>query len=185
MKFLFDFLPVLLFFISYKVYGFIVATGVLMCATVAQIAWMWFRHKKVEKMHIVSLVLVLVFGGATVFFDDPLFFQWKVSIINWLFALAFLGSQFFGSKNLTHRMYGQAITLTKDIWFQLNIGWVIFFTAIGFINLWVMNNFDEATWVNFKLFGVLGLTFTFIILQVFYMKPYIAEDETHEEQQKD
>lgn len=181
MKFLFDLFPVLLFFIAYKTHGIIVATGVLMAATIMQMSYTWFKHRKLEKMHIITLVLVTIFGTATLILKDPIYIQWKVSIINWLFALAFLGSQFFGSKNLTQRMY-KTITLKKDVWSQVNMSWVIFFTAIGFINLYIMYNFDEATWVNFKLFGTIGLTFAFIVLQMILLNPYI---ETEKENQKE
>lgn len=181
MKFLFDLFPVLLFFIAYKTHGIIVATGVLMAATIVQMGYTWFKHRKLEKMHIITLVLVSIFGTATLILKDPIYIQWKVSIINWLFALAFLGSQFIGSKNLTQRMY-KTISLKKDVWSQVNMSWVIFFTAIGFINLYIMYNFDEATWVNFKLFGTIGLTFAFIIMQMILLNPYIETEKENEKE---
>ncbi|MBD3670413.1 MAG: septation protein IspZ, partial [Gammaproteobacteria bacterium] len=135
------------------------------------------KHRKVESMHVVTLVLITVFGGATIYLQDPVFIKWKVTLVNWIFALAFLGSQFIGERNLTQRMMGGAIKLKKDIWTQLNLSWVLFFFALGFINLYVMYNFDEATWVNFKLFGLMGLTFAFVILQAIFMSPYIEIEE--------
>ena len=181
MKFLFDLFPVLLFFVAYKTHGIIVATGVLMAATIMQMGYTWFKHRKLEKMHIITLVLVTIFGTATLLLNDPVYIQWKVSIINWLFALAFLGSQFIGSQTLTQRMY-KTITLKKDIWTQVNLSWVFFFTAIGLINLYIMYNFDEATWVNFKLFGTIGLTFAFIILQMIFLNPYIETEKDSEKE---
>lgn len=183
MKFLFDLFPVLLFFIAYKTHGIIVATGVLMAATIVQMAYTWFKHRKLEKMHIITLVLVAIFGTATMVLQDPIYIQWKVSIINWLFAIAFLGSQFIGKQTLTQRMY-KGISLKRDVWKQVNLSWVVFFTGLGFINLYIMYNFDEATWVNFKLFGTIGLTFAFIVVQMIFLNPYI-DTETKIENEKE
>ena len=181
MKFLFDLFPVLLFFLAYKLYDIIVATGVLIAATIAQMAYTWLKHRKLEKMHMVTLALVTLFGTATLLLNDPIYIQWKVSIINWLLALGFLLSQFFGAQTLTQRMY-KTITLKKDLWPRVNFSWVAFFTAIGFINLYVMYNFDEATWVNFKLFGVIGLTIAFMVIQMVLLNPYIEIDEEKEKE---
>ena len=181
MKFLFDLFPVLLFFIAYKTHGIIVATGVLMAATILQMGYTWFKHRKLEKMHIITLVLVGIFGTATMMLKDPIYIQWKVSIINWLFAIAFLGSQFIGAQTLTQRMY-KGISLKRDVWKQVNLSWVLFFTALGFINLYIMYNFDEATWVNFKLFGTIGLTFAFIVVQMIFLNPYIETEAKNEKE---
>lgn len=176
MKLLFDFLPVLLFFIAYKVYDIYVATAVIIVASVIQVSWFWLKHHRVEKMHLITLVLVLILGGATLLLHNATFIYWKPTVVNWAFAIAFLGSQFIGKKNLLQRMLEEQITLTsRQVWINLNIAWVLFFIAMGVINLYVAFNFEENTWVNFKLFGMMGLTIVFVIGQSFYLAKYITE----------
>lgn len=165
MQLLFDFFPVIAFFIAYKMAGIYVATGVIIVAVVLQAAVQWFRHQKISTMSLVSAALVLVFGGLTLLVHDKTFIQWKPTVVNWLFALAFLGSQFIGEQPLIQRMLGSQVALPSASWRRLNLGWVVFFTLMGAANLYVAYNFTESTWVNFKLFGVLGLTLLFVIAQ--------------------
>ena len=178
MKFLFDLLPVLLFFIAYKLDGIYVATAVLIVASLAQVAWLWFRHHRVEKMPLITALLVLVLGGATLLLHDETFVKWKPTVVNWLFALAFLGSQFIGGKTLVERMMSGAIDLPAEIWSRLNTLWVAFFVLMGVANLYVAFNFNTDTWVNFKLFGMLGLTLVFVVLQSFYLARYLKRPAT-------
>ena len=175
MKFLFDFFPIILFYIGYKMYDIFVATGVAIAATILQVGLFWLKHRRFEKMHLITLGLVVVLGGMTIWFHDAAFFQWKVSIVNWLFGAAFLVSQFVGKKPLTERMMGHAIEVPPPVWRRLNLGWALFFFGMGFLNLYVMYNFDEATWVNFKVYGLLGLTVAFVILQSFYLARHIVD----------
>ncbi|MBE9516279.1 MAG: septation protein A [Proteobacteria bacterium] len=193
MKFLFDFFPIILFWLSYKFPGvfcmpesfaacqdikpFFVATGVAIVATFLQVGFFWARHRRFERMHVITLVLITTLGGATLYFQDPNFLIWKVSVINWIFGATFLGSQFIGSKSITERMMGATVTLPSTIWTRLNLSWVTFFLSIGFINLYVAENYDESTWVDFKLYGVLGLTFAFIVIQMIYLSRHITEDD--------
>jgi intracellular septation protein len=181
MKFLFDFFPILLFFVAFKFYDIYVATTVAIVATFVQIGYYWFRHRKVEPMHLVTLVLIVVFGGATLVLHDEVFIKWKPTILYWGMALAFLGSQYIGGKNLTQRMMDKAVTLKVDIWGRLNLMWVLFWTFLGVANLYVMYHFDTATWVNFKLFGLMGLMIVFIVAQSIYMAPYIETEENEKE----
>jgi intracellular septation protein len=190
MKLLFDFLPILLFFIAYKLYDFYVATAVIIIASTLQVGWIWFRHHRVENMHLVTLVLVIVLGGATLLLHDEVFMKWKPTVVNWLFALAFLGSQFIGNKNILQRMLESQITLdTPNIWLRLNLMWISFFILMGVINLYVAFNFSTDTWVNFKLFGMMGLTVIFIIAQSIYLAQHIvvvedsSDDSTESTQQ--
>ncbi|RKZ38625.1 MAG: septation protein A [Gammaproteobacteria bacterium] len=181
MKILFDFLPILLFFIAYKIYDIYVATAVIIVASIAQVGLFWLKHHRVEKMHLITLVLVVILGGATIFLHNPLFIYWKPTIVNWLFALVFLGSQFIGQKNVLQRMLEEQITLTSQaVWLRLNMAWVAFFIVMGAVNLYVAFNFEENTWVNFKLFGMMGLTIVFVIGQSLYLAQYIMpeDDET-------
>ncbi len=178
MKFLFDLLPVLLFFVAYKLDGIYVATAVLIVASLAQVAWLWFRHRRVEKMPLITALLVLVLGGATLLLHDETFVKWKPTVVNWVFALVFLGSQFIGGKTLIERMMSGAIDLPAEIWSRLNTLWVAFFALIGVTNLYVAFNFDTDTWVNFKLFGMLGLTLVFVVLQSFYLARHLKKPAT-------
>jgi len=165
MQFLIDLLPVIAFFIAYKMAGIYVATGVLIVGVLAQTAVAWIRHRKVSGMLLTSAVLVLVFGGLTLLVHDATFIKWKPTIVNWLFAAAFLVSQFLRGPSIIQRMLGENVTLEADDWKRLNLMWVAFFAVSGVLNLWVAYNFDEATWVNFKLFGLMGLTLIFALLQ--------------------
>ncbi len=180
MKLLFDFLPIVLFFITYKLYDFFVATAVIIVASTAQVGWQWFKYRKVERMPLIALGLLLVFGGITLISQDEVFLKWKVSIVNWLFAAAFLGSQFIGKKTIIEHMMGTNMELPSFVWVRLNLAWAVFFTAMGIVNLLVAFNFDTDTWVNFKLFGMLGLTLVFVIAQGFYLVRYLEPDTKEE-----
>lgn len=176
MKLLLDFLPVIIFFAVYKFSGdIILATAVLIPATLAQMAYTWFTTHKIEKMQLVTLGLVIVLGGATVLFDNKAFIQWKPTVVNILFAAAFLISQFIGKKTIVERLMGQAIELPSLVWKRLNMGWVGFFTAMGILNLIVVYTLSEEAWVNFKLFGMLGCTLVFILAQGIYISRHAPE----------
>lgn len=175
MKLLFDFFPVLLFFAAYKIYDLYVATSVAIAASFIQVGFDWIKHRKVEPMHLVTLLVIAVFGGLTLYLKDEMFIKWKPTVINWLFGTAFLGSQFFGERTIMERLMGANLTLPRQIWRRLNLSWSLFFFIIGSVNLFVLYTFDTETWVNFKLFGMLGLTFLFVILQSFYLARHIPE----------
>ncbi len=144
MKFLFDFFPILLFFIAYKLYGMYTATAVAIAASFVQVAAFWLKNKRFEKMHLITLGLITVLGGATLLLQDRAFFMWKPTAINWLFAVVFLGSQFFGEKPIIERMMSHAIEAPKQVWRRLNLSWVTFFTAMGIANLYVANFYFQA-----------------------------------------
>lgn len=175
MKFLFDFLPILFFFLAYKFFDIYVATAVIIASTAAQVAVIWFNTRKLAKMQLVILVIIIIFGGLTLYLQNEMFIKWKPTVVNWLFAVAFLATQFFGQQTAIERMMGTALTLPTQIWRRLNLGWVVFFFALGCANLYVMSHFDTNTWVNFKLFGMLGLTVVFIILQSLFLSRYMEE----------
>lgn len=182
MKFLFDFFPILLFFVAYKVYGIYVATAVAIAASFAQVGFFWAKHRRFENMHLVTLALIAVLGGATLWLQDEEFIKWKPTVVNWLFGLVFLGSRFIGSAPLVKRMMSSAISLPETVWQRLNTVWGAFFIALGFVNLYVMYNFDTDTWVNFKLFGLMGLTLAFVLAQAFYLTRYMKPEPTEGEQ---
>jgi intracellular septation protein len=145
---------------------------------------------KVERMHIFSLALITVLGGITIVIGDPAFIQWKPTVLNWAFALGFFLSIFIGEKNLVERMMGSQLDLPDYVWTRLNLSWVAFFLISGAANLYVAFYYDlEAqpdvrmeTWVDFKLFGLMGLTIIFVILQAFYLARFIQEEEEDQEQ---
>jgi len=175
MKFLIDFFPVLIFFIAYKMYDIYVATAVLIIACFVQTMGHWAIHRKFEKSHVITLLLVSLFGGATLILQDEMFIKWKPSVINWLFGVAFIGSQFIGEKSFIERMLGSQLELPKTIWRNLNSAWAIFFISLGFLNLYVVYHYDTDTWVDFKMFGLMGLTLGFMLLQGIYLARHIKE----------
>lgn len=181
MKALYDFFPVLLFFIAYKLYNIYVATGVAMATALVQSLAHRIKHGRFERMHLVTLGLLLVFGGLTLALHDPIFIKWKPTVINWLFGVVFAGSAWIGEKPLVQRMMDHAVTIdNRSVWLRLNWAWVAFFAVMGALNLYVAYNFDEATWVNFKLFGLIGLTFVFIFAQALYLSRHMPAEDTGE-----
>lgn len=178
MKLLFDFFPVLLFFAAFKLTGdnIYIATAVAIAAGIVQSGIYWLKHRRLEKMHMITLALLVVFGGATLLLQDEVYIKWKPTVLNWLFGLVFIASHFIGDRPVVQRLMNQAITLPRPIWYRLNLAWALFFIAVGFINLYVVYNFDTDTWVNFKLFGIIGLTLVFIIAQSFYIGRHITQD---------
>ena len=177
MKFLFDLFPVLLFFAAYKFAGIFVATAVAIAATFVQIGWSYWRHKKVDGMLWVSLLIVGVFGGATLFFHNETFIKWKPTILYWMFATILLGSRILMDKNVIRTLMEKQLTLPERVWHNLNLSWAGFFIAIGVLNLFVAYRFSTDTWVNFKLFGITGLLFVFVLLQGLFLSKHIHDEE--------
>lgn len=173
MKFLFDLFPIILFFAAYKVYDIYVATAVAIGAALLQSGLFWLKHRKFEKMHVITLGILIVFGGLTLALHDPVFIKWKPTVVNWLFGVVFLASGFIGRATLVERMMGHAIRAPAAIWTRLNLAWVLFFLFMGLVNLYVAYNFSEDAWVNFKLFGMMGLTLVFVFGQAFYLSRYM------------
>jgi intracellular septation protein len=204
MKLLFDFFPIILFFVSFYQAKFLIdntfigslinperpehinatliATGVAIVASFIQVGYNWIKAHKIERMHLFSLALITVLGSITIIIGDPAFIQWKPTVLNWVFAGAFLLSIFIGEKNLVERMMGSQLDLPDYVWTRLNLSWVAFFlmyVAFEFRPL------EEAsvrmeTWVDFKLFGLMGLTIIFVILQAIYLARFIQEEEEEE-----
>ncbi|HEY4074356.1 MAG TPA: septation protein A [Herbaspirillum sp.] len=206
MKFLFDLFPVILFFgvfkwgeghadaaqgfVSHYLTGFVsggaigidqapilLATAVAIIATLCQIGYLLVRRRKVDAMLWVSLAIITVFGGATIYFHDETFIKWKPTVLYWCFAGALLISQFFMKKNLIRAMMEKQMALPEPLWVRLGAAWIIFFLAMGLLNLYVAFNYTTDQWVNFKLFGGTGLMFAFIIGQSLLLAKYIKESE--------
>lgn len=180
MKLLIDFFPVLLFFLAYKFFDMYVATAVAIAATAVQIGVTWLRTKKVPAMQWVTLAVILVFGGLTLYLRDEQFIKWKPTVINWLFGAVFLGTQLFGQKTAIEHMLSSSIILPSAVWKRLNLAWTVFFVLIGAANLVVMHYCDSNTWVNFKLFGMLGLTLVFVVLQSLYLAKFMEEPKNEQ-----
>ncbi|WP_110648097.1 septation protein A [Salinicola peritrichatus] len=181
MKLLFDFLPIAIFFAVYHFSGDIItATLVLIPATLAQLGIVWWRQRRVEKMLLITSIIVIVSATATVVFHDPAFIQWKPTVINALFGVAFLLSPLFGGQTLAQRMMGKAVTLPAATWRRLNLAWVLFFLAMAALNVYVFKHYDEATWVDFKLFGMLGLTLLFVFGQALFLARHLSRSQSEE-----
>ena len=178
MKLLLDFFPIALFFATFKAFGIFAATTVAIVATVAQIGWLRHKNGVVEPMQWVSLGLIVVFGGATIWLHDETFIKWKPTILYWLFAVVFLVSNQFMNKNLVRAMMGHQVELPKAMWSRLNLLWIAFFSIMGALNLLVAFNFDTDTWVNFKLFGGTGLMLLFVLAQGLYMAQHLPKEGT-------
>jgi intracellular septation protein len=206
MKLLLDFLPILLFFGAFKYaeghkdwaaafatehLGFMVAGGqvgpgeapvllatvVVVVATLAQVLWLKARGKKVDMMLWVSLALVTVLGGLTVWLHSETFIKWKPTGLYWAMGLSFLVSQFLLGRNLLKLMLGEQLQLPEPIWARLSLAWTAFFAAMGVLNLWVAFNFSTDTWVNFKLFGGIGLMLLFTLGQGLYISKHLPAEE--------
>jgi intracellular septation protein len=180
MQFFFDFLPLIVFFAAYKLADIYVATAAIIAVMAVQIAFQWIKHRKINRMLLISGLLVLVFGGITLVLRDRIFIQWKPTIVNWLFAAAFLASQFIGEKPIIQRLMGEHIELSRDVWRQLNLIWATYFLVLGAANIFVVYNFDEATWVNFKLFGTLAFTLLMVFGQAIWISAKLPKSEQQE-----
>ncbi|CAG9171609.1 septation protein A [Cupriavidus respiraculi] len=175
MKFLFDLFPVILFFVAFKLFGIFTATAVAIVATILQISWVWFRHRKVEPMQWISLVIIVVFGGATLLLHNETFIKWKPTVLYWLFSGALLVSVAVWRKNLIRAMMEKSVKLPDPVWGKLNLAWAAFFGVMGVLNLWVAYTFSTDAWVNFKLFGSMGAMLVFILAQSLWLSRHMQE----------
>ena len=204
MKFLFDLFPVILFFIVFKLgeghheaahalamqtmggliaggdfpaaqSPIMLATAVGIIATVLQIVYLIVRGRKVDGMLWVSLAIIVVFGGATIYFHNEAFIKWKPTVLYWVFAVVLIGAQLTMGKNLIRLMMKAQIDLPDPVWTRLNLAWAGFFAAMGALNLYIAFNFPTSVWVNFKLFGFMGLMIAFVVAQTMFLSKYIKD----------
>jgi intracellular septation protein len=180
MKLFLDFFPIILFFVAFKFAGIYVATGVAIVATIAQIAWLRYSNGKVEPMQWVTLAVIVLFGGATIALQNETFIKWKPTVLYWLMGGTLMGGQLLLGKNLLKTLMGSQMELPDAAWRVANWSWIVFFAAMGALNLWVAFNFDTNTWVNFKLFGGLGLMALFVIGQALYLGRFLKADQVRE-----
>ena len=180
MKLLLDFFPIVLFFVAFKLWGIYVATAVAIVATVAQIGWLRYSTGKVEPMQWLSLGIIVVFGGATILAHDESFIKWKPTVLYWAMGGALAAGLLFFRKNFLKTLMGAQLELPEPAWRAMNWSWVGFFAVMGALNLWVAFHFDTDTWVNFKLFGGLGLMALFVIGQALYLGRYMKDGKEPE-----
>lgn len=189
MKQFIDFIPLILFFIVYKLDprtvelagqtfelgGIFSATAVLIISSVVVYGILFLMQRKLEKGQWLTLAACLLFGGMTLAFHSETFLKWKAPVVNWLFALGFAGSHFIGDKVLIQRIMGHAVNLPQQIWTRLNLAWIAFFIFSGCANLFVAFTFHDI-WVDFKVFGSLGMTVLFLVAQGVYLARHIHDD---------
>jgi intracellular septation protein len=178
MKFLFDLFPVILFFVVFKLSDIYTATAAAIGATFLQIGALALLKKKIEPMLWISLVIIVLFGGATLVLRDEMFIKWKPTVLYWLFGAVLAGAELLWRKNLIRAMLGQQVQLPAPVWARLNWSWIGFFAAMGVVNLVVAFNFTTDQWVNFKLFGATGLMLLFVIGQAMYLARHVQEEKT-------
>lgn len=175
MKFLFDLFPVILFFVAFKLFDIYVATAVAIAATFLQIGWLKWKKRKVDKMMWVTLVIIVVFGGATLALHDETFIKWKPTVLYWLFAAVLAVAELAFRRNLIRAALAEQVSLPDRVWTRLNWSWAAFFAFMGAANLYVAYNFPTDTWVNFKLFGGMGLMVVFVIGQALFLARHVEE----------
>ena len=175
MKLLFDFFPLILFFVAFKAGNIFVATAVAIAATVAQIGWVLARRRKVSNMQWTSLAIIVIFGGATLILHDETFIKWKPTVLYWVSGAAFLVALAFRT-NFAKALMGEGIELPEPVWTKLAIAWGLFFIFQGALNLWVAFNYSLDTWVNFKVFGGFGLILAFVLAQAIWLAKYVQDE---------
>jgi intracellular septation protein len=213
MKLLFDFLPIILFFVAFKTadankdaaaalatghFGFLVSGGVVgpgeapvllatlvvIAATLAQVAFLAARGRKIDLMLWVSLALVVVMGGLTVWLHSETFIKWKPTLLYWVMGGAFALAPLLFGRNLLKLLLGQQLQLPAPVWQRLNLAWVLFFACMGALNLWVAYSFSTDAWVNFKLFGSLGLMLVFTVAQGLYLARHLPDEAAAKKEQQ-
>jgi intracellular septation protein len=192
MKLLYDLFPLILFFVAYKMYDIYVATGVAIVASFIQLTAFWVKNRRFETIHVVTLCLLVVFGGLTIILRDPVFIKWKTTIVNWIFCSVLFYSHFAKKRTVFEVITRAQVKLPAEVWRKLNLHWAIFFLFIGTLNLYVAFYFaldlDEARreeiWVNFKVFGVLGMTLVFLMFEFFIMMRFVKRYELDDLEEK-
>jgi intracellular septation protein len=180
MKLLFDFFPIILFFIAFKLQGVYVATGVAIVASLGQIAWLRLRGRRIDPMLWVSTAIIVVLGSLTIWLHDERFIKWKPTVLYWLMSTVLAAGLLGFRKNLLKSLMGSQLELSDGAWRVACWSWIGFFAVMGVVNLWVAYHFDTDTWVNFKLFGGMGLMILFVIGQAVYLGRHMKTEEAGE-----
>jgi intracellular septation protein len=174
MQFLADYFPLLLFFVAFKWQGIFAATATAIVASVLQIGYFWYRGKPIQVVHWLSLAIIVIFGGATLLLHDETFIKWKPTVLYWLFAAVLLVGRVVFKRNLISALL-KDLTLPDSIWTRVTLSWAGFFVLMGAVNLYVASHFELDTWVNFKVWGGIGLFLLFGIAQAFALARYMPE----------
>lgn len=177
MKLLVDFFPIIVFFAAFKLADIYTATAVAIGATFLQIGYMKWKHGKVEPMQWIGLGVIVLFGGATLLLHNETFIKWKPTVLYWLMGGALAAGQLFWRKNLIKSLMGTQLQMPEHAWRTMNFSWMGFFALMGVLNLWVAYTFDTDTWVNFKLFGGIGLMLLFVLGQALYLGKHMKPNE--------
>lgn len=184
MKALFDFFPLLLFFAAFKLFDIYAATAIAIVATFLQVGFIWFKYRRFEPTHIITLVVISFFGGMTLIFHNDTFIMWKPSVVNWVFSIIVIGSVLL-KRPVMKMLMGKQLTLPDRVWTRLSIAWGLFFLLMGLLNMYVAfyyqpdasEDLRRETWVNFKVFWMLGLTLLFSVLQMVFIARYIDPED--------
>ena len=177
MKFFFDLLPVLAFFVAFQIAGIYAATAVAIATTIVQVAWLKLRGKRVDAMLWASLVIIVVFGGATLILQDETFIKWKPTVLYWMLGVVLGGAALVFRRNLIRTMLSEQVRLPDPVWNRLNWSWVGFFVFMGGLNLYVAYNYSTQLWVNFKLFGGMGLMLVFVLVQALFLARHVEDKQ--------
>ncbi len=201
MKILFDLFPVILFFATYKLFShgkeshaclseqaaqlpwtqepILLATSVAIVATFVQVAWAKYRHGKIDAMLWMSFAIITLFGGATLYFHNPVFIQWKPTILYWTLATVLAGAPLIAGRNPIRAVLETQVHLPNHVWKQLNLAYALFFFVLGGVNIAAIHWLSCADWVNFKVFGITGLLFVFVIAQTLVLAKYFEKEKEH------
>ena len=177
MKFLFDLLPVVLFFVAFKLSDIYVATAVAIGTTFVQVGWLKLRGKRVDAMLWASFGIIAVFGGATLLLQNEIFIKWKPTVLYWLLGALLAGAAVVFRRNLIRMMLSEQVQLPDAVWNRLNWSWVGFFAFMGALNLYVAYNYSTDLWVNFKLFGGMGLMLLFVVVQALFLARHVEDKQ--------
>jgi intracellular septation protein len=185
-----EIIPLLLFFIAWKIHpytiefaglsytlgGIFSATHILIASALLVYGFTFLKHKRLERSQLITLIAICVFGSFTLYFHNEAILKWKAPIVNWLFATIYLGNLVLNTKTLSERLLGQVFDMPQTLWKRLDIGWIVFFILLGASNLFVAFTYEQY-WVTFKVFGSIGLTFAFLAAQFVILKKYLKTDE--------
>ncbi|MFT5879025.1 MAG: intracellular septation protein [Moritella sp.] len=176
-----EFIPLIVFFAIYKMYDIYYATAALIAVTACTVAISLFKYRKVDKMQLITFAMVTVFGGITLFTQDSSFIKWKVTIIYLIFAMTLLISQYIFKQNLLKKMLGKEMVLPEYVWSRVNTAWSLFFISLAGLNHYIAFNLSEELWVDFKVFGVLGIMLVFTLITVAYLYRFIPKENSDNE----
>jgi len=182
MKQFLEFIPLVIFFLVYKSVDIYAATGALMASMSALTAYQYFKNGKLEKMQIITFAMIMIFGTFTLVLHDDAFIKWKVTVVYALFSIALLVTQFIYKNPEIKQMLGKELKLPEHVWNNLNMAWAIFFAALSALNVYVAFYLPVEVWVNFKAFGLMGITLVFTVLSGLYLYKYLPKDTANDVQ---